>query len=112
MLRPVLMRLSRDSRMRSLTVHNPMVRTMAHRFVAGETLADAFQAVRAINKRGMSASLDHLGENVNTPGEAVEAATTYCRMLDEIAGAGLECNVSLKLTHMGLDLGEGLSFDK
>lgn len=79
---------------------------MARRFVAGETLADAIDVVRAINRQGMTATLDHLGENVSSRQEAIDAADAYRRALREIARAGVQCNVSLKLTHMGLDLGD------
>jgi proline dehydrogenase len=82
---------------------------MALRFVAGETLSDAIEAVRAVNARGMAATLDHLGENVTTGAEAEDAANTYCVMLRRIHDEGIDCNVSLKLTHMGLDLGDDVA---
>ncbi len=78
---------------------------MSQRFVPGEELSPAIEAVRACNQAGMSASLDHLGENVVTRQDAERARTSYTEMLDRIAAEGVDCNVSLKLTHMGLDLG-------
>jgi proline dehydrogenase len=107
----VLLRLSQERRLRDLAVHNPVLRTMARRFVAGETLAEAVAAVRQINARGMTASLDHLGENVTSADEAKAAAQDYCVLLKEIARAGIACNASLKLTQLGLDLGEELAVD-
>jgi proline dehydrogenase len=104
------MRLSQEPRLREMTVHNGMMRSMARRFVAGEDLQDAIRVVRQINSRGMTVTLDHLGENVSTEAEAASAADDYCRMLDAIAEAGVDSNVSLKLTHMGLDLGEDIAY--
>lgn len=109
MLRPTLIRLSQEPRLRDLAVHNGFFRSMARRFVAGETLADAISTVSAINERGMTATLDHLGENVESRRAAEAAAGDYCRMLQEISASGVTCNVSLKLTHMGLDLGEDVA---
>lgn len=111
MLRPMLIRLSQERRVRDLTAHNALFRGMARRFVAGETLPDAIAAVRAINTRGMTVTLDHLGENVATVSEAAAAAGDYCHILQAIAKAGVTANVSLKLTHMGLDLGEQVAYD-
>lgn len=110
MLRQMLIRLSQEPRLRDLTVHNGMMRSMARRFVAGETLPEAIDVVRQINRRGMTVTLDHLGENVSTEAEAASAADDYCRMLEAIAEAGVDSNVSLKLTHMGLDLGENVAY--
>lgn len=100
------MHLSQQDRLRDFTTSNSMAQSMARRFVAGETLGDAIDVVRTINQQGMTATLDHLGENVSSQGEAIVAADAYRSALQEIARAGVRCNVSLKLTHMGLDLGE------
>jgi proline dehydrogenase len=78
---------------------------MALRFVAGETLEGAIEAVRSINGRGMTATLDHLGENISNPAEAQEAADACCRSLDAIHEGGLQCSLSVKLTQLGLDIG-------
>lgn len=110
MLRRMLVRLSQEPRLRTMTVHNRTVRSMARRFVAGESLAEAIEVVRRINAGGMTATLDHLGENVSTDAEAAAAADDYCRMLEAIAESSVDSNVSLKLTHMGLDLGEAVAY--
>jgi proline dehydrogenase len=81
------------------------------RFVAGETLDEAIDAVRALNRQGMIATLDHLGENVATRNEAVGAADEYLIALDALDESGVNSNVSLKLTQMGLDLGDDFCFD-
>ncbi len=111
MLRQALMHLSQQDQLRALATHNPAARTMARRFVAGESLDDAVDVVRKINAQGMTATLDHLGENVSSGSEATEAADAYRRMLQAIDQAGVQCNVSLKLTHMGLDLGDAFARD-
>ena len=87
---------------------NGVSRRVARRFVAGETLEDAIEAARAVNKAGRSASLDLLGENVSDEAGARSAADGYLAMFDRIAREKLDANVSLKLTQLGLDLSETL----
>jgi proline dehydrogenase len=79
-------------------------RRVATRFVAGEQIDDALAVVKTLNERGMSASLDYLGENVREPAAAAAAAETYRNAIERISGAGLRANLSVKLTQMGLDL--------
>ncbi len=74
------------------------------RFVAGETLNDAVEAARTVNKLGMTATLDFLGENVNTTADAQRARDAYLNIFDRIALEKLNANVSCKLTQLGLDL--------
>jgi proline dehydrogenase len=76
--------------------------------VAGETLDDAVTAVRALNARGISASLDLLGESVAGESDARATAAAYLAVLDRIAAERLAANVSLKLTSLGLDIAEEL----
>lgn len=83
----------------------------AARFVAGETLEAAAAAVRSLNKDGLAATLDCLGESVRSMEEAGRATTAYLRLLDRIAGDGLDANVSLKLTQLGLDIDRDLCLD-
>jgi len=91
--------------MARLALRTPFVKRVALRFVAGTTLDEAVAAVRAVNERGASATLDVLGESVHDRATADSAAAAYVRTLDRIAAEGLDANVSLKLTQMGLDLG-------
>jgi proline dehydrogenase len=79
------------------------------RFVPGETLDEALVAVREINAAGMCATLNPLGENVNSEAEAGAATDAYIEILDRIAAEGLDCNVSVKLTVMGLDLSDEIA---
>lgn len=75
---------------------------LAKRFVAGETIADALSAVRRINAAGMSATLDYLGEDVLERTAAESTRNVYLEMLEAIRNAGVNTNVSVKLTAMGL----------
>jgi proline dehydrogenase len=77
---------------------------MALRFVAGERLDQAIETVCRINGDSMSASLDPLGENVKSREEARAATEEACALFREIALAGVDCNASLKLTQLGLDI--------
>jgi proline dehydrogenase len=89
-----------------LAMAMPLVRRMPYRFVAGTTLDQAAAAVRALNESGASATLDVLGESVDDRASADRAAAEYVEAIDRIAVGGLDANVSLKLTAVGLDLGD------
>jgi proline dehydrogenase len=83
-----------------------LARRLAARFVAGDTLADALEAGRRINREGISLTLDHLGESVTSLEEAEASANVYLRALDELSGHGINGNVSLKLTQFGIGISE------
>src|SRR5262245_3508667 len=85
---------------------SPLARRLAQRFVAGETLAEALDVARRVNSEGIAVTLDHLGENVTSLEEAAASRDEYIRALDEIHEAGLDSNVSIKLTQFGIDLDE------
>jgi proline dehydrogenase len=87
---------------------NGLARRFASRFVAGESIDQAVEAARELSRRGITASLDLLGESVSAEAEAVAARDQYLRMLDRMAASGAEVNVSVKLTQMGLDIAEEL----
>ena len=108
MLRSSLLYLSNQPRVFRFVRHNRLAKKFASRFVAGETLDDAISAARATNKRGISVSLDHLGENVNDAGEARATAAGYVAAIDRIAAEGVEANISIKPTALGLDIDEAL----
>jgi proline dehydrogenase len=103
MLRALLLELANSSRLRQWITSNGTTRRMAQRFVPGEELADAVSAARASNRAGMAASLDLLGENVVTREDAERARAAYTEALEQIAAEGIDANISLKLTHVGLD---------
>ena len=108
MLRKTLLYLSNQQRVFTFVRRNRLAKRMAGRFVAGETIDEALPAVRALNARGISASLDLLGESVHREDEARATADEYLRLLDQIQERRLDANVSLKLTAMGLDISEEL----
>ena len=85
-------------------VPRPIVRRIAHRYVAGETLAHALETVRLLNAQGCMATLDVLGEDVSATGETDRTVVEYLQALDGIAASGLDSNVSVKLTALGLKL--------
>jgi proline dehydrogenase len=87
---------------------NGLARRFASRFVAGESIDQGVEAARELARRGITASLDLLGESVTAESEAVAARDQYLRMLDQMAASGAEVNVSVKLTQMGLDIAEAL----
>ncbi len=92
-------------------VPKPIVRRVSARYIAGETLEEAVAVVRSLNRRGMMATLDVLGEFVSTAEEARRAGDAYRNVLRAIDREKLDSNVSLKLTQMGLKLGTGLAYD-
>jgi proline dehydrogenase len=108
MLRSALLYLSNQPRVFRFVRNNRMAKKFARRFVAGETLEDALRAIKALNAKGISASIDLLGESVTNEREARTAGAAYLDMLDRIAERRLDANVSVKLTAMGLDISEDL----
>jgi proline dehydrogenase len=103
-LRETLIFLSENSLARRTATHAPGARTMARRFVAGETIEDGVKAARSLNEAGSTVSLDNLGESVARREDATAAADTYIRLITRIAEEKLDANVSLKLTQMGQDI--------
>jgi proline dehydrogenase len=87
---------------------NGIARRFASRFVAGESVEQGVAAAHELSQRGITASLDLLGESVTADAEAVAARDQYLEMLDRMAASGTEVNVSVKLTQMGLDISEAL----
>ena len=108
MLRKTLLYLSNQQRVFSFVRRNRLAKRMASRFVAGETVEEAMTAVRTLNARGITASLDLLGESVHREEEARATAASYLDILDRIKQEKLDANVSVKLTAMGLDVSEEL----
>jgi proline dehydrogenase len=111
MLRTFFVRLSENPSLRNFAERSSLGRRLSGRFVAGTEIADAVRATEAINRTGMSVSIDNLGENVTNPDEARHSAQLYHQILDAITTNHLNANISLKLTHMGLDVDENLARD-
>ncbi|MHB0949334.1 MAG: proline dehydrogenase family protein [Gemmatimonadaceae bacterium] len=108
MLRNALLYLSNQPQVFNFVRNNPLAKQFARRFVAGETLEEALDAVRDLNARGITATLDLLGESTTNEAEARAARDAYLLMLDRIQERKLDANVSVKLTAMGLDISEEL----
>ena len=82
------------------------VRMIARRYVAGESSHDALKIVRVLNEKGFSATLDILGEHAKNKSEAQSVIDEYAILYDNIHNQKLDCNISIKPTHIGLDIGE------
>ena len=108
MLRNALLYLSDQKQIFRFVRNNKLAKIFADRFVAGETLETALSAVSRLNARGITASLDLLGESVHNEAEARVAGQAYVNMLDRIYERRADANVSVKLTAMGLDISEDL----
>ncbi len=111
MLRALFISLSESRSLRAFAERSSVGQRLSSRFVAGTEVEDALRATRAVNQAGMSVSIDNLGENVTNAEEARLSAQLYHQLLDQIAARKLDANISLKLTHMGLDVDEALAHE-
>src|SRR5664279_2420505 len=98
MLRQTFLYLSNQPTIFRFVRNNGLAKKFANRFVAGETLDTAIEAVRALNKQKITASLDLLGESVTNEAEARAASAQYLEMLDRIHTEKLDANVSVSFT--------------
>ncbi len=110
MLRSVFIGLSESKGLRNFAEKSAMGMRFSQRFVAGTHLKDVIHAAEVVNEWGAVVSIDNLGENVTNADEARHSAELYHQMLDQISQRKLRANISLKLTHMGLDVSEDLAF--
>jgi proline dehydrogenase len=108
-MRAFFLALSRSDGARRMATHFGPARSMARRFVAGETLEEAIAAVRSLNQEGLLATLDHLGENITSETEARDATHEILDLLEEIERTSIQSGVSIKLTQLGLDLSPALA---
>ncbi|HKE30195.1 MAG TPA: proline dehydrogenase family protein [Candidatus Angelobacter sp.] len=111
MLRATFIALSESRGLRSFAEKTALGQRLSRRFVAGITIDDALRAARAMNQIGLGVSVDNLGENVTNADEARHSAQLYHQMLDQMAAQELNANVSVKLTHMGLDVNEAMAYE-
>jgi proline dehydrogenase len=108
MLRSFFVYLSKADWARRIVTGWPVMRRVATRFVAGDTLQDACKVIEELNRKNIQATLDHLGENTSTIEEARQAASDIVEALDTLERLGLRANVSVKLTQLGLRLDPAL----
>jgi len=105
-LRAALLALAANSRLRVWAETSPIARKVSSRFIAGRTLEDALSVCAKLRGEGITATLDYLGENVKSAEEAAACRDVFLRALEALHVAGLEPNVSIKLTQFGIDLSE------
>ena len=108
MLKAFLLYLSRQKAIQGFMMNFGVTRRVVNRFVSGETLEDGLNAVRKVNSEGAIATLDHLGEEVSEPEEAIAATEVYLDALDKINENEVNTNVSVKPTQVGLKVDKKL----
>ncbi|WP_431041998.1 proline dehydrogenase family protein [Streptomyces sp. P1-3] len=109
MLGPVLLAASRSDAIRRIVSATPVTRPVVDRFVAGERLDESMSAVRALSGRGMEVTLDHLGEDITDPAEALRNRDAYLALTEALKGEGLgeRAEMSVKLSAFGQALPGG-----
>ncbi len=107
-MRAMLLKLSQNGVLQSAFSQYRFAQRAARRFIAGERIDEAIAVVRELNAKNILATLDHLGENTTNEREAIAAADEYLKILDAIARTGVQSEISLKLTQMGLDISDEL----
>ncbi len=110
-LRSAFIALSRNAALRSFSERSSLGRRMSSRFVAGMQVEDVLHAAEELNRQGIAVTLDSLGESVTRAEEARRSADIYHRLIDAIRERGLNANVSVKLSQMGLELDQSLAHE-
>ena len=108
--RSALIYLSRQEGLKNFAAKFGLFKKLTTRFIAGETTDEAVAAIRDINARGCSASLDHLNESVSTVAATEAEVQEYLHLLELIDETGINSNVSIKLTQFGLDIDPELAY--
>jgi proline dehydrogenase len=108
MMREALLWASRNNWLRERAARYKFVRRSVARFMPGEEIADVLAAARTLEGQGLDTVLTHLGENVSTAAEAESVTRHYLDALEQVRAAGLGSELSVKLTHLGLDLSHEL----
>jgi proline dehydrogenase len=110
-LKATFIALSESRSLRAFAEKTALGQRLSSRFVAGLTVTDALRAAQGMNQLGLAVSVDNLGENVTNSDEARHSAQLYHQLLDQMDSQNLNANISLKLTHMGLDVDENLAYE-
>lgn len=108
-MRSVVLAITGWSVTRRLITGTRAGRAMVNRFVAGDLLADAVTVASDLNQKGLKVSMDHLGEHVRTPQEAAEATESYLECIQQIGVTGVDANISVKLTQLGMGFDDALA---
>jgi proline dehydrogenase len=106
--RTALLYLSRQHSFKNLFSYLPGFKQVTRRFIAGENIDDAIVAIKELNALGISATFDHLGESTTSAAEAEADVREYFKVLRRIDETGVNSNVSVKPTQLGLDISEDL----
>src|SRR5436853_2074328 len=109
--RNLLLYLSESRRFKSFLTRFKAFNNVTKRFVAGEQISDAAEAIRQLNGKGITASFDHLGESIKSEAETRDEVNEYLRVLEAIDKHGLDSNVSVKITKLGLDIDPDLCIE-
>jgi proline dehydrogenase len=104
--RAALLYLSQKTELKDFFSKLPGFSRVTGRFIAGENLDGAIAAILELNRAGMAATFDHLGESTTSRAEAEADVREYLRVLDRIENTGANSNISVKLTQLGLDIDE------
>jgi proline dehydrogenase len=108
-MRTLLLAASRSAWLRDRAMRTAFVRRASRRFMPGERLDDALDAAAALVPSRLATVLTCLGENVTRPEEAAAVSSHYLEAFERAAGRGLDVEISVKLTQLGLDLGENIA---
>jgi proline dehydrogenase len=109
--RSALLYLSRQSGLKDLLSRFPGFKQITRRFIAGENIGEAIKTIKELNRLGVTATFDHLGENTESRNEAQADVREYLHVLESISATGVDSNVSVKLTQLGLDIDEGFCLE-
>jgi proline dehydrogenase len=109
-LRKAILAAAESRRVQRLVARHGM-RLGAARFVAGETLDECIAVLRSLNEQGLAANTTLLGEGVLEPAQTDAVVAAYREVIERIAAEGLNANVALKLTHLGLEIDEDLALE-
>jgi proline dehydrogenase len=110
-MRSALISLSKRRSLAKVAVRSPLTRSVVARFVAGETLDEALPAIATLKRAGLRTTVDVLGESVTSPEHAAAAVDRYLATISALSARGLDPNVSVKLSQMGLAIDPDLARD-
>jgi proline dehydrogenase len=111
LMRSMLLAASQNQWLRHRAAHYPFVRRTVSRFMPGEALDDALGAAQTLREKKIGTVFTHLGENIKDRSEAQQVTEHYLEVLERIREKGLQAEISVKLTQLGLDLSPDLCFD-
>ncbi len=107
-VKDTLLYLAHNRNLRDFVTHNRATRGISRRFVAGEELDEAIEVTRVLNRQRLQVALDHLGENVSEAEQARAAVQDYIAAIERIKQTGVDANISIKLSALGLDISQEL----